>query len=53
MIGKLTIDKSSMNISYFLYTIKIIDKNNGKISRADFVKEMSEFVGVPSTQNNK
>lgn len=39
MIGKLTIDKSSMNISYFLYTIKIIASNEGKISRKNFVKE--------------
>ena len=53
MIGKLTIDKSSMNISYFLYTIKIISKNHGKISRNDFVKEMASLVGVPATQNNK
>lgn len=53
MIGKLTIDKSSMNISYFLYTIKIIDMNKGRVSRQDFVRKMSEFVGVPSTQNNK
>ena len=53
MIGKLTIDKSSMNLSYFLYTIKIIVVNGGKISRRDFVKEMAEFVGVPAVQNNK
>ena len=53
MIGKLTIDKSSMNISYFLYTIKIIASNGGKISRKNFVKEMADFVGVPAVQNNK
>lgn len=53
MIGKLTIDKSSMNISYFLYTIKIISAHDGKISRRDFVKEMADFVGVPAIQNNK
>lgn len=53
MIGKLTIDKSSMNISYFLYTVKIIASNNGKISRKNFVKEMADFVGVPAVQNNK
>ena len=53
MIGKLTIDKSSMNISYFLYTIKIIASNEGKISRKNFVKEMADFVGVPAVQNNK
>lgn len=53
MIGKLTIDKSSMNISYFLYTIKIIASNEGKISRKNFVKKMADFVGVPAVQNNK
>ena len=53
MIGKLTIDKSSMNISYFLYAIKIIASNEGKISRKNFVKEMADFVGVPAVQNNK
>lgn len=53
MIGKLTIDKSSMNISYFLYTIKIIASNEGKISRKNFVKKMADFVGVPAIQNNK
>ena len=53
MIGKLTIDKSSMNISYFLYTIKIINSNGGKVSRKDFTKEMAAFVGVPAVQNNK
>lgn len=53
MIGKLTIDKSSMNISYFLYTIKIIASHQGKISRKNFVKEMADFVGVPAVQNNK
>ena len=53
MIGKLTIDKSSMNISYFLYTIKIIASNKGEISRKNFVKEMADFVGVPAVQNNK
>lgn len=52
MIGRLTIDKSSMNLSYFLYTIKIIIANGGKISRHDFVKEMAEFVGVSAVQNN-
>lgn len=53
MIGKLTIDKSNMNISYFLYTIKIIASNEGKISRKNFVKEMADFIGVPAVKNNK
>ena len=49
MIGKLSIDKSSMNISYFLKSIDIIANNNGKISRDQFTKKMSEFIGVTST----
>lgn len=53
MIGKLTIDKSSMNLSYFLYTIIIIYEKGGKISRHDFVNEMAKFVGVSAFQNNK
>ncbi len=53
MIGKLTIDKSSMNISYFLYTIRIIASNEGKISRQGFVHEMADFVGVPAIKDNK
>lgn len=36
MIGKLTIDKASMNLSYFLYTLKIINDNNGRVSRKNF-----------------
>lgn len=54
MIGRLTIDKASMNLSYFLYTIKIIDENNGRISREDFGKKMAKFVGVsPITRKRK
>lgn len=53
MRGKLTIDKSSMNISYFLYTIKIIASNEGKISRKNFVEKMADFLGVPAVKNNK
>ena len=53
MIGKLTIDKASMNISYFLYTVRIIDESNGKISRKDFGKRMGDFIGVPSVKGNK
>ena len=53
MIGKLTIDKSSMNISYFLYTLKIISNHKGRISRKDFVEEMAAFVGVPAIKNGK
>lgn len=53
MIGKLTIDKASMNISYFLYTVRIIDENNGKISRKDFGKRMGQFIGVPFMKGGK
>lgn len=53
MIGKLTIDKSSMNISYFLYTLKIISNHKGRISRKDFVSEMAAFVGVPAVKDGK
>lgn len=53
MIGNLTIDKASMNLSYFLYTVYIIDMHGGRISRRDFVKEMAEFTGVPAQKNGK
>lgn len=53
MIGKLTIDKSSMNMSYFLYTILIIAKHNGAASRKKFVEEMASFVGVPAVKDGK
>lgn len=53
MIGKLTIDKASMNISYFLYTLLIIKNNNGKITRENFTKNMAEFINVPAMVNGK
>ena len=53
MIGKLTIDKSSMNMSYFLYTVLIISKHNGMVSRKTFVEEMASFVGVPAVKDGK
>lgn len=53
MIGKLTIDKASMNLSYFLYTIKIISDNNGRISRKEFGKQMGTFIGIPSVKGGK
>lgn len=53
MIGKLTIDKSSMNMSYFLYTVLIISKHGGSVSRKTFVEEMATFVGVPAVKNGK
>lgn len=53
MIGNLTIDKASMNISYFLNTIRIISLNGGRISRRDFVNQMAEFIGVSAQKNGK
>ena len=53
MIGKLTIDKSSMNMSYFLYTVLIISKHDGMVSRKTFVEEMASFVGVPAVKDGK
>lgn len=53
MIGKLTIDKASMNLSYFLYTLKIINDNNGRVSRKNFGRLMGEFIGVPSIKGGK
>lgn len=53
MIGKLTIDKSSMNMSYFLYTVLIISRHNGLVPRKKFVEEMAAFVGVPAVKDGK
>lgn len=53
MIGKLTIDKSSMNISYFLYSIKLVCDSGGRISRKEFTEKMSCFVGVPAEIDGK
>lgn len=54
MIGKLTIDKASMNISYFLYSVLLVHENSNKISRADFVERMASFIGLPSkVEGNK
>ncbi len=53
MIGKLTIDKSSMNISFFLKTIQIIHYNSGRISRKDFVQQMAAFIGLPAQKSGK
>lgn len=53
MIGNLTIDKASMNISYFLNTIRIIHNSGGRISRKDFVEQMAKFIGVPAQNGGK
>lgn len=46
MTGKLVIDKSSMVISHFLYSLKIVDNHGGTISRENFEKEMSTFLNL-------
>ena len=54
MIGNLTIDKSSMNLSYFLYSVKIVADSAGDITRASFVKEMATFASLPEiTEDGK
>ena len=52
MRGRLTIDKSSMNLSYFLYSVKIINSNGGKITRSKFSEEMSAFANLPLQLEN-
>ena len=47
MIGNLIIDKASSNMSYFLYSIKILHEHSGCISRKEFVETMAAFVGKP------
>ena len=51
MLGELTIDKASMNMSYFLKSIQIVGENT-KISREDFISKMSEFLRISSTTDN-
>lgn len=51
MIGNLTIDKASLNLSYFLFSIKLIHDSGDRISRQDFVNGMASFVGVDSTKD--
>lgn len=46
MVGNLTVDKASLNLSYFLKSVKIISDNNGRILRPYFVDEMAEFMGT-------
>ena len=53
MIGNLTVDKASLNLSYFLKSVKIISDNNGRILRPDFVDEMAEFMGTYATKDGK
>ena len=53
MLGNLTIDKASMNISCFLYSVKIIHERSGRATRKEFVKTMAEFIGLPYQKNGK
>lgn len=53
MIGKLTIDKASMNLSYFLYSLIIVSQAGGKCSREDFVQKMSDFLGKEAKKDGK
>lgn len=53
MVGHLTIDKASMNISYFLYSIKLVANHDGIISRNDFSKEMGEFAEIAYQKDGK
>ena len=53
MIGNLTVDKASLNLSYFLKSIKIISDSGGKILRSDFVEEMAAFMQTYATKDGK
>lgn len=53
MIGNLTIDKANSNMSYFLYSIKILSNSSGKVSRKEFVETMADFVGKPPQKDGK
>lgn len=53
MVGNLTVDKASLNLSYFLKSVRIISDNNGRILRPDFVDEMAEFMGTYATKDGK
>lgn len=43
MIGKLKIDKSSVDMNYFLQAIMILHENGGRISRYQFERQMDIF----------
>lgn len=43
MIGKMVIEKSSMDINCFLYSIYVLAANGGKLSRYSFIREMEIF----------
>lgn len=46
MIGSLTIEKASYNISYMFASLKILSDAGGELSRTDFIGRMASFMGV-------
>ncbi|MFI3167379.1 MAG: AAA family ATPase [Bacillota bacterium] len=52
MLGKMTFDKASMNLSYFLYSIKLVVENGGEISRELFTERMGAFGNIPIKNND-
>lgn len=57
MIGKLTIEKASLNMSYFLASIRILSDAGGILSRSDFISAMANFLGqspvMPDGKENR
>ena len=53
MVGNLTVDKASLNLSYFLKSVKIIADSNYQISRPVFVDEMAEYMGTYAKKDGK
>lgn len=49
MIGKLTLEKASMNMSYFLASMRILADAGLKMAREDFIASMSTFMGCSAT----
>ncbi len=49
MLGRLTFDKSSLNMNLFLKSIKIVSENGGEISRYHFVRNMELFMSGHTT----
>ena len=52
MIGKLTFDKSSMNMSCFLKSLLILKGNGGCVSRQTFTEEMADFIELSAYLEN-
>ena len=49
MLGRLTFDKSSLNMNLFLKSVRIVSENNGEISRYEFVRNMEIFMSGHTT----